>query len=320
MKKIKKFNLDKLTWNNYLSNFDEISYFQSFEYGEYFREIGWNVSRLIVEDNDSIKLLAQIFIKKRFGIFIIWIPGGPIGDLESNEKFFIDYLKENFKYFYIKFNSVAKYINNDFLYFKKPIFNQTTEKKMELKIYRNFVDNYSRFSKNWRHNYNRSIKKNLIYGSIENIDYHDLYKIYEEMTKIKNINIYFHKENIKHLINKCKSSLIYFHCTKDNNLLSARLLGFINENAFDLIAATNKEGRKYYASYFLFTKIFEDFNKKKIKKYDLSGVDPIRNAGVYNFKKGLGSKLINCIGEWDYSNLPFFRILISLYLFIIIKK
>ena len=33
-------------------------------------------------------------------------------------------------------------------------------------------------------------------------------------------------------------------------------------------------------------------------------------------RKGLGSKLIHCIGEWDYSNLPYLRILISLYLFI----
>ena len=136
------------------------------------------------------------------------------------------------------------------------------------------------------------------------------------MTKLKNMNIYFEKKNMKFLIDKCKDSLIYFQCTKDNQLLSARLLGFINDNAFDLIAATNKDGRKYYASYFLFTKIFEDFKRKKIKTYDLSGVDPIKNKGVYNFKKGLGSKLINCIGEWDYSNLPYLRILISLYLFI----
>ena len=70
------------------------------------------------------------------------------------------------------------------------------------------------------------------------------------MTKMKNINVYFDKRNIKYLIEKCKDSLIYFQCMKDNKILSARLLGFVNENAFDLIAATNKEGRKYYASYF----------------------------------------------------------------------
>ena len=86
MKKIKKFNLDKLTWNKYLSKFEDFSYFQSFEYGEYFNEIGWKVSRVIVEEDNKIRLLAQIFFKKRFGVFILWIPGGPIGDLTTNEK------------------------------------------------------------------------------------------------------------------------------------------------------------------------------------------------------------------------------------------
>ena len=159
MKEIKKFNLDKVTWNNYLSNFEEFSYYQTFEYGEYFRKLGWNVSRLILEENNNITLLVQIFIKKRFGIYIIWIPGELIGDFISNEKTFIDYLKKTFKYFYVKFNSIAKSINHKFLFFQKPIFNQTTEKRMELKIHNNFEDNYSNFSKNWRHNYNRSKKK-----------------------------------------------------------------------------------------------------------------------------------------------------------------
>ena len=36
-------------------------------------------------------------------------------------------------------------------------------------------------------------------------------------------------------------------------------------------------------------------NNKKYTYYDLSGVDPIYNLGVYNFKKGTGSKLINCL-------------------------
>ena len=58
-------NLDKLTWNKYLSKFEDFSYFQSFEYGEYFNEIGWKVFRVIVEEDNKIRLLAQIFFKKR---------------------------------------------------------------------------------------------------------------------------------------------------------------------------------------------------------------------------------------------------------------
>ena len=38
------------------------------------------------------------------------------------------------------------------------------------------------------------------------------------------------------------------------------------------------------------------------KNYDLNGVNPSANLGVYNFKKGTGAKLIEEIGEFEWSN------------------
>ena len=50
----------------------------------------------------------------------------------------------------------------------------------------------------------------------------------------------------------------------------------------------------------------------KIKTYNLSGVDLINNKSVYNFKKGMGSKLIEIPNEKLYSNYLLFNIFFNL--------
>jgi lipid II:glycine glycyltransferase (peptidoglycan interpeptide bridge formation enzyme) len=36
--------------------------------------------------------------------------------------------------------------------------------------------------------------------------------------------------------------------------------------------------------------------------FDFNGVDPENNMGVYNFKKGTGARLVETLGEFEYSN------------------
>ena len=61
-----------------------------------------------------------------------------MGDFISNEKTFIDYLKKTFKTFMLNLILLLLKINITFKITNKPIFNQTTEKRMELKIHNNF--------------------------------------------------------------------------------------------------------------------------------------------------------------------------------------
>ena len=124
-----------------------------------FKKSNWNCSRLYIEENNKILLIAQIFFRKYFGIYFIWIPGGPFGNIYEFEKILISFLKKKFHFFYIKFNSNDKLQIKKFKYFKKPLILNTSELKMELEIHKNFNKNLSNFSKNWRHNFNRSKNK-----------------------------------------------------------------------------------------------------------------------------------------------------------------
>ena len=306
-----------LKWDKLLILFPNPSFYQTRQYGNFFNKIGWKSIKLVFLKNKIPIMLSQIFYKKKLGIFIFYIPGGPLGNIKESESLLINYLKKKYKYFYIKFNSNDKFYNTEFKLFKKPFLIRTSEKRMELKIKNNFDDMYYKFSKNWRHNFNRSERKNNKITINEKFNLHEIYDIYKKMTSIKKISTDYNFSKIKHLMNECKDNIICFECRNNKKkLISVRLVGFYDVYAFDLISATNLEGRKVYASYYIFKKLLMELSNRHIKIFDLSGVDTINNKGVYNFKKGLGSKLISCLGEFEYSNIPFLKFFISIYLYI----
>jgi lipid II:glycine glycyltransferase (peptidoglycan interpeptide bridge formation enzyme) len=79
----------------------------------------------------------------------------------------------------------------------------------------------------------------------------------------------------------------------------------LGNKAWDIFAAATPQGRKQYSSYVTAWSLFNFCAKSQIANYDLSGIDPIKNKGVYDFKNGTGATEIKYIGEWE-SGSPFF--------------
>ena len=67
-------SLDNTQWNEALLQFKEYNIFQSYEWGELKKSEGWEPLRITVSDNDCMELtlIAQIVMKKVFGINIAW--------------------------------------------------------------------------------------------------------------------------------------------------------------------------------------------------------------------------------------------------------
>ena len=139
----------------------------------------------------------------------------------------------------------------------------------------------------------------------------EVLKIIEEALKLE-----------KGVINKLsKNDIKFFECRNDKNyLISIRIVGIKFFKGFDILAATNSEGRKVYASYGIFWEIIKYFKYLKLQNYDLSGVDEKNNKGVYNFKKGTGANLILCQGEWETAKIPLMCKIISFYQKLNFKK
>jgi lipid II:glycine glycyltransferase (peptidoglycan interpeptide bridge formation enzyme) len=75
----------------------------------------------------------------------------------------------------------------------------------------------------------------------------------------------------------------------------------LNQYGWDLFAATSVAGRDLYASYALLWEILQHCQREGVKEYEMMGIDPIKNLGVANFKKGTGANLIEYLGEWEWA-------------------
>lgn len=65
-----------------------------------------------------------------------------------------------------------------------------------------------------------------------------------------------------------------------------------------LLGASNDEGRDRKASYLLQWKTIEQAKAAGARWYDLGGIDPEANPGVYHFKSGLGGRECSFVGEF----------------------
>ena len=98
----------------------------------------------------------------------------------------------------------------------------------------------------------------------------------------------------------------------DGNALAIRGAICFGDTAWDYIAITTPAGRKTYASYAVFWALAESCFQLGMRQFDLGGIDPINNRGVYDFKKGTGATQIDYEGEWDTAKPLWFRRIASM--------
>ena len=83
-----------------------------------------------------------------------------------------------------------------------------------------------------------------------------------------------------------------------------------------LFAAASVSARKVYASHGLLWILFNHCAEMGVSRYDLGGVDPLKNKGVFDFKKGTGAHLINYLGEWEYGSFPTLKYLVNCMMYV----
>ncbi|MBF0104190.1 MAG: peptidoglycan bridge formation glycyltransferase FemA/FemB family protein [Deltaproteobacteria bacterium] len=303
---------DKVLWNNQLKQFENYNLYQTFGWGEYKKLAGWIPHRFMATGPDNtVVCMAQGLLKKYFpGVGVLWFPGGPLGELDHLNADFVRFLKE--------------ITEQSTLYIRiGPYLEDTSEqasrlaalnwRRCQIKLWSG-ISLYINpslpakilndgLTKNWRHNLKRSANSDLEITRWEHPDLDQVLSIYHDMEKKKGIPPFFNKQSIEHLYHCFENHMIVVKCSlrSSGKLLGIRACATIHQHALDLWASVNDEGRKVYASYALFWALLEECRKESISHYNLGGVDPQQNTGVYNFKKGTGAAQINFLGEWDKS-------------------
>jgi len=163
----------------------------------------------------------------------------------------------------------------------------------------------SKLSSNWSRNLERGLKRGVTCEAWAKPNAEEIHQLMEQMTDFKRTlgpQVVPSTESIAQLLSSMGDRMVTVHTRNEQGSLVAMRAAFVNgPYAWDALAAANSEARKIYASYVCAWKLIEVLNEMGVNEFDLAGIDPKENEGVFNFKKGLGGHRHTYLGEWETS-------------------
>lgn len=301
---------DAENWDKKLMSFPDFSLYQTFSWGEYRGKFGWQPHRWIAYDEQGfiITMVQGLVRLYPFRTGLVWAPGGPVGNLSAIGSGFLNSLKQatGLKRIFCRFFPTrANKKEDSYILTNAGITKARHSINSGLSMLYNITQDKEKpkATKNWRHNLRRSEKHNLTVNLWIKPDIDLMLSVYKKMEQIKNIGQQYSREQLSCLFDTMSEKItLYRSDNADGELLGFRGCAIIGDKGWDLFAAVTAEGRKVYASYALFEALVQHCRRVGVIHYDMGGVDPIGNPGVYDFKKGTGAVLHEYLGEWDLAN------------------
>lgn len=305
-------------WNNYLNHFPDASPFQTYEFGQFNKEFGWLPAHFAAFDESGNPAAMMLGLLRRFpfGFGFMWCVGGPVGAAENWSESLPSAVRENFKLkrLYFRFRCDRERNIRDVLSlyhqnWTPSVYRMTSALTLKLDISRDSETLLSELSGKWRRNLRLAQKNDIIVRRSINPDIEELRAVFSELEKRKNLPPLFSSEKLEKLFKHHRGNLILFRGeTSAGELLSFRGVLVNGKQGCDYFAATSEEGRKTRASYTVFWEILEHCRKLGVTVYDLGGIDPFANRGVYTFKKETGAVETELLGEWDWASSFWLRL------------
>jgi lipid II:glycine glycyltransferase (peptidoglycan interpeptide bridge formation enzyme) len=288
---------------------------QCHAWGEVRRAAGWQPTRLVAEQEGVTVASASVLIRRMAGTAVCWIPGGIAGPLEHAAKVFRVAVARvaGAPLVYCRMNDLREVKPSDApslesAGWRRPTSRLASGLTMAYRLDRDEPERLAAASGNWRHNLRRSARHGLTIERWTDPDPSAVAALYREMEGIKGLPLQHSETELRAILAYLQDQVILFRCLDaDKRLLAVRAAGLFADGAWDLLAANGATARKVYASHALLWALFEACRQAGAVVYDLSGVDPVANKGVFDFKQGTGARLVESVGEWDWANFPGLR-------------
>ncbi len=311
---------DKDKWNDLLDNFIDANIYQTWSYAEIVQSEKI-IEHVAIYERENLLAIALVRIKSipvlKRGVAYIY--RGPLWRKYGCQVSMNDFqrLLEALRLHYVEKN---KYL----LKLRPSIFNDNFVKievdqdlyldpGSDNKIYRTLVLNLDEdlevirknFKQKWRNCLNQAEKNGIEVVSGNNRELYDFFiNLYTQMIQRKKFKEYVDIRKIgdmnDRLANKFKLQI--FIAFKDNNPVSALVGSAMGDTGIYLLGATNEMGMKIKSAYLLQWEMIKWLKSKGIKRYDLGGIDPINNPGVFKFKVGISDKEVSDFGSFEISN------------------
>ena len=156
-------------------------------------------------------------------------------------------------------------------------------------------------TKNWRHNLNRSERHGVTVREIRGPEELPIVQaLYEQVTRRKGIPSRLQAPFLNALYGTARTPglIRIFLAIHEDRPTAMRVVGWGPHVVHDLFAGADDAARHSYANYAMVWHIIERACQDGLGTYDLGGIDPIGNPGVFDFKRGLGGKIVIHPGVW----------------------
>jgi lipid II:glycine glycyltransferase (peptidoglycan interpeptide bridge formation enzyme) len=304
-------------WDEFLTRFDDCSPFQSEAWGEYRRALGWQPRRWIAYDEQNVPVAMMQGYLRRYplGIGLVWSEGGPVGDLSLCESEFQKVLKETagLRSVYFRFRCDRPRNIEDSLRltaqgWSMPWSMLTTNYTMTIDLNVPEESLLASCERNWRRNLKRSRECDLTVGQWLKPDVAEISSVYRSMENLKGLEEQQSAAETEQMLKELKQHLVVYRCEDaKGELLSVMGCLVTGDRACLVISATTARGRELHSSYAIFWGLICHCRNIGVRIFDFAGIDPIRNPGVFRFKRAAGGQPVELLGEWDWASRPWLR-------------
>jgi len=304
-------------WQEILPRFADASVYQTTEYGRYVSG-GKNLEHFVLEKNENIRAATLVriitvpIIHRRIA-YVYWGPLWQCG--ENNELLNLElalvalrqeYVEKRHMLLHIFPNLTGDSENNYREMFQSAGFKFVPGGKKErtflLDLSHDLEEIRRNLRRNWRNHLNKALKNNLEVVSGNQDELFDIFiEIYQELLKRKKFtdspDIFTWREIQKQLPERFKMKV--FVCKADREPVSAAVGTVLGNKGIYLLGATSKKGMKTQGSYLIQWEMIRWLKELGCRWYDLGGIDPQKNPGVFHFKEGMGGEEIQYIGQYE---------------------
>lgn len=297
----------KNKWNKFLLKNGPRSglFLNSWQWGEFQRNIGNNVAQNIFMEGDDYKCITTLIYNniKIFGNYC-YIPRGPICSDASYLKKVLDLIiKDNL---FVRFDHVSV---------EAPLFNGL-HKTRHIQPNKTLITDLSKteddlmasMHKKTRYNI-RLAEKSGVHVNLSPVDFDLVWNVFEETSKRDGFSLH-KKDYYKKMVNE----LSYDECnvflataTFENQILAANIMIDFGGTRTYLHGASSNINRNVMAPYLLHWVLIKDAKEKGLRWYDWWGVCNKDNkthkwAGITRFKRGFGGEDVDYAGTYDYTH------------------
>lgn len=318
-------------WNDFVAGSAECPILQSFEWGEFKSNFGWQPIRIAVEDKG--KIIAGVSVLKKDISYIrhplFYAPRGPIVDLSDRKllEFLLSAIEkeaEKYRAVSLKFDpdiSEDKSETLDLLHtlgFIKAPKQIQPRATIILNLRRDPEKILMSFEEKTRYNIRLAEKKGVVVREDPSENGINIfYEIYKE-TALRGkflIHPIRYYQKMREIIFERGMGTNFIAYYKEKPIASVIIFCF-GSKVWYMYGASSSEYRRVMPNHLLHWHVIQWAKEKKYKTYDLWGI-PVKPKvghplwGVYRFKKGFSGKTVKYIGAYNFPYSPLFYNLIE---------